>query len=382
MAHIREAFEDPTSTATIAFYLLAVIASILIGVLGYVYGNAAELILIFPVILILMVTITSERKRIHIPPALVILLLISFYLSVAGRVFAAGAAWERISGMVTGISLALLGIISVYLLLKSKPGVRKENPVLVAMFSIAIAISIYTVMAIVQYYLSTFDERLGPPLLEKFVLESLWLMVGAGIISALYIWKPTRKFFDFTVNSFIEKNAKILQLEGMERDEVLTMISDGESVTTEFKSTLRTNLQTNEVDKRMEIAVLKSIVALMNSEGGTLLIGVDDQGVRLGLDLDGFESQDKYNLHLTHLISSKIGDDFLPYITFKPIEFEDGKSVMKVDCQKVTTQPVFLKDKSQEIFYVRSGPSSVELTGTKLLSYVSNREGKRKLLKR
>ena len=382
MAHIREAFEDPTSTATITFYLLAVIASILIGVLGYVYGNAAELILIVPVILILMVTITSERKRIHIPPALVILLLISFYLSVAGRVFAAGAAWERISGMVTGISLALLGIISVYILLKSKPGVRKENPVLVAMFSIAIAISIYTVMAIVQYYVSTFDERLGPPLLEKFVLESLWLMVGAGIISALYIWKPTRKFFDFTVNSFIEKNAKILQLEGMERDEVLTMISDGESVTTEFKSTLRTNLQTNEVDKRMEIAVLKSIVALMNSEGGTLLIGVDDQGVRLGLDLDGFESQDKYNLHLTHLISSKIGDDFLPYITFKPIEFEDGKSVMRVDCQKVTTQPVFLKDKSQEIFYVRSGPSSVELTGTKLLSYVSNREGKRKIWKR
>ena len=53
---------------------------------------------------------------------------------------------------------------------------------------------------------------------------------------------------------------------------------------TEFKSTLRVNLHTGQNDKKMEHAVLKTINGFLNSmEGGSLVIGVDDEGTALGL---------------------------------------------------------------------------------------------------
>ena len=61
------------------------------------------------------------------------------------------------------------------------------------------------------------------------------------------------------------------------------MIHQGEGLYTEFKSTLRVNLHTGQNDKKMEHAVLKTINGFLNSmEGGSLVIGVDDDGTALG----------------------------------------------------------------------------------------------------
>lgn len=40
----------------------------------------------------------------------------------------------------------------------------------------------------------------------------------------------------------------------------------------------------------MEKAVLKTLVAFLNSKGGTLLIGVADDGTVIGVDEDSFET--------------------------------------------------------------------------------------------
>ena len=155
------------------------------------------------------------------------------------------------------------------------------------------------------------------------------------------------------------------------------LITLGESDTLEFKSTLRTNLKTGEKDKRMEKAVLKTLVAFLNSEGGTLLIGVTDDGDILGVDEESFDNRDKLNLHMTNLISSQIGDEFLPYIRFKLIEFED-RAVMRVVCKRCRT-PVFLRENKTEQYYVRSGPSSVELIGSEMVKYIGSKQNVKKL---
>ena len=54
---------------------------------------------------------------------------------------------------------------------------------------------------------------------------------------------------------------------------------------------------------------------------------------------------------------------------------EDGKAIIRVDCSKCK-KPVFLKDGKTEEFYVRSGPSSVELIGSNLVNYVNNKSSK------
>ena len=62
----------------------------------------------------------------------------------------------------------------------------------------------------------------------------------------------------------------------------------GETTRVEFKSTLRVNLHTGQVDKKMEHSCLKTIAAFLNSHGGHLVVGINDSGVVLGVDQDGF----------------------------------------------------------------------------------------------
>ena len=60
----------------------------------------------------------------------------------------------------------------------------------------------------------------------------------------------------------------------------------GESQTLEFKSSARWNVRAASPDKKLEHAITKTVCAFLNAEGGTLLIGVDDNGQVLGLEDD------------------------------------------------------------------------------------------------
>ncbi|HAM57915.1 MAG TPA: type I restriction endonuclease subunit R, partial [Candidatus Rokubacteria bacterium] len=77
------------------------------------------------------------------------------------------------------------------------------------------------------------------------------------------------------------------------------LIKRGESRTLEFKSTLRWNLKEDrQDDKAVTHAVLKTIAAFLNTEGGDLLIGVADDGSIAGIERDRLESDDKFMRHL------------------------------------------------------------------------------------
>ena len=163
---------------------------------------------------------------------------------------------------------------------------------------------------------------------------------------------------------------QLISPKSFERD-VRRLIEQGESRTLEFKSTVRMNLKTEKLGKEIELAWLKGASAFMNSEGGTLLIGVGDGGEILGLDADQFESDDKCQLHLKNLVNQHIGAEFSPLIRFqvRPI---GSQSVVVVQCER-SANPVFLKAKNKEVFYIRSGPSSVELSPREVLEYVAHR---------
>jgi hypothetical protein len=155
-------------------------------------------------------------------------------------------------------------------------------------------------------------------------------------------------------------------------EEIRALVKSGERADLEFKSTLRWNLKTDKADKHIELASLKTIVAFLNSEGGTLLIGVGDNGAALGIEKDRFASEDKYLLHFNNLIRQHIGLEFSQHIYFE-IKDLDGKKILVVDCEP-SENPVFLKHNSTEDFYVRVGPGSRKLPTSKVLEYIKNRE--------
>ena len=74
---------------------------------------------------------------------------------------------------------------------------------------------------------------------------------------------------------------------------VSELLAAEESDEVEFKSTLRTNLHTGQADAKIELSALKSVAGFLNAQGGTLMIGVDDDGKVLGLAADKFPNEDK-----------------------------------------------------------------------------------------
>ena len=149
------------------------------------------------------------------------------------------------------------------------------------------------------------------------------------------------------------------------------IISSGEGIRTEFKSTLRVNLHTGEKDIRMELAVLKTIAAFLNSQGGYLIIGVDDSGHALGLDKDAFSNEDKMNLHLVNLIRDKVGSEHMLHIQPRFLDYQ-GKRILLVVCSPAHSA-VFVKSGNDEQFFIRSGAATTDLPPSRIQQYIAGR---------
>jgi hypothetical protein len=152
---------------------------------------------------------------------------------------------------------------------------------------------------------------------------------------------------------------------------VSDLIDSGETTAIEFKSTLRTNLHTGEKDARMETAVLKSVAGFLNGNGGTVVIGVADDGSPVGCERDGFVNEDKMSLHLANILRDRIGAQHAMNVQPRFDDYE-GVRVLAVECSR-SPSPVFLKDGTTEKFYVRYGPSTQELTGGIAQEYIKQR---------
>ena len=145
------------------------------------------------------------------------------------------------------------------------------------------------------------------------------------------------------------------------------LTTGGETEGVEFKSTLRTNLHTGQPDEKMQMAALKTIAAFLNAGGGTLLIGVADDGSVTGLAVDGFPNEDKMSLHLVNLIRDRIGELFLPYVHPEFVE-HDGGRVLSVRCE-CGPKPAFVTDGAAQRFFVRGANATAELSGQSVVDY-------------
>jgi hypothetical protein len=149
------------------------------------------------------------------------------------------------------------------------------------------------------------------------------------------------------------------------------LIAGGESPAVEFKSTLRKNLHTGQIDEKIQLSSLKTIAGFLNAKGGTLLIGVADDSQALGLESDGFASEDKMSLHLVNLVKERLGDIFMPFV-HPHFEDQDGKRILVVKCE-TGPKPAFVKDGAIQRFFVRGGNATTELSGNGVTDYVAAR---------
>ncbi|MCY4365995.1 MAG: DUF262 domain-containing protein [Chloroflexi bacterium] len=157
----------------------------------------------------------------------------------------------------------------------------------------------------------------------------------------------------------------------LEELDVSELIASGESDSVEFKSTLRRNLHTGKSDPRIEHSALKTLAGFLNTNGGKLIIGVSDDGTPVGTETDNFQSEDQMSLHLTNIGISRLGFQAMTSVHAHFDDYEDSR-VMVLDCQRSST-PVYLRDGSDESFFIRIGPATRELTVSEVQAYNKQR---------
>jgi len=143
--------------------------------------------------------------------------------------------------------------------------------------------------------------------------------------------------------------------------ELKKLIIRDEDEKLEMKSTLRYDLREGKVNKKLEYVIAKTISAFLNSEGGVLIIGVDDSKNVLGLDKDidtlSKKDIDGFELHLRNIIKKHLGSSFEKYlkVTFPSI---DEMTICKIQVLQ-SGKPVFATHEGKDSFYVRIGNSSI-----------------------
>ena len=163
--------------------------------------------------------------------------------------------------------------------------------------------------------------------------------------------------------------------------DILELIQGGERDSIEFKETLCGDTRSRSKDRASERGVMKTIAAFNNKEGGTLIMGVSDDGTVKGLDNDfntlGKANKDGFQLHLRELIKSNFGEAFATENIKISFPEADEISICRVDIEK-GRKPLFLEvidknGKKEKKFYVRSGNSSPDMPIDEASYYICNR---------
>lgn len=215
------------------------------------------------------------------------------------------------------------------------------------------------------------DDELAEIVIKWNLFEEdqtlFWWMFGIGLCLILVI-----AFLIFKVIQS-KRNAKN-RIDFESKTDWQVIIDKGENDLIEFKSSLRWDYRQEKVNKALEQVIVKTISAFLNTQGGMLFIGVDDDGNALGLQNDyqslSKNSRDGFMLTLTNLINQNMGKSTHKFITINIISINE-KDVCIVTAEK-SDKPVFIGKGDSEEFYIRASASSQPLGMSETFKYISS----------
>jgi type I restriction enzyme R subunit len=154
------------------------------------------------------------------------------------------------------------------------------------------------------------------------------------------------------------------------------LIAKEETFDVEFKSTARWNLVEERKDKRMEDAIVKAVAGFLNADGGTLLIGVADDGRVMGLASDlplvtPKSTDGLVNWLTTHLVNALSHSAVMR--TRARIDRLNGGEVCRIDVARSSAPVLARMSDGAEVFWVRMNNSTRGLPEIEVASYVRDR---------
>jgi hypothetical protein len=168
-----------------------------------------------------------------------------------------------------------------------------------------------------------------------------------------------------------------IDIQEIKRQPISDLIARGEGQYLEFKSSFSWDYRRQSVNRGLNKAVMKNITGYMNTTGGILLLGVDDEGQILGLETE-FQALPKPNVDgfengLNTVFNNMIGAEYRHYMQ---VDFEviEGRTVCRI-LVLPTPEPVFLRLKNDEEYYIRTGNGSQPLSISQAVTYIQDHFG-------
>lgn len=218
------------------------------------------------------------------------------------------------------------------------------------------AVFTYFIVGLLGHYAQIYRKLPISEFLSFQIAQGLFIFgVQSLLISLVYLkWKSDYK--------------KIPSIHGL--------LAKEENDRLEFKSSFRWDLKESKVNKAIEKSVMKTIAAFLNSHGGHLVIGVDDNRNIIGVEKDLASlpkaNHDGFENHFTHIFHNMIGPTFRQYINLVSVDV-DGKNCCIVSVSP-SSSPVYLRsDDKNEEFYIRTGNGTTSLRLSEVGKYIRNR---------
>lgn len=197
-------------------------------------------------------------------------------------------------------------------------------------------------------------------------------MLGMGFIFAT-IGGALGYISGACLQSLEHKRSLISIRERIMHEDIRTLISGGESESVEFKQSLRWDFTLERVNKGLGLTIVKTLAGFLNGEGGTLLVGISDEGTTEGIEKDystlKHPDRDGFQQYIMQLLARHCGADICPFIhTF--FHCLEGKDIARIYIEP-SPHPVYVSHDDKSLFYLRTGNGTRSLGVEEALSYVS-----------
>lgn len=199
-----------------------------------------------------------------------------------------------------------------------------------------------------------FNQLRIPPLIEHFERE------GTSILHNI------KRKIEATI---LENRIFYPELPNRDVNELLLM-EEGNQL--EFKSTFQWDIKNQCKNERLRLEVISTIAAFNNTDGGYLLIGVEDNGDVFGLESDYSllkkGNRDGFNLLLTQEIENRISKSFLPEVKISFHE-KKNKDICRIKIN-IGNDAIWVKEDNKEVFYIRTQNSTRMLSPKESADYI------------
>jgi hypothetical protein len=223
-------------------------------------------------------------------------------------------------------------------------------------------------VGILYYMLTIPNSEIQNVLASSFNKNLNWISLILILSGILILFVKRKKFYKYSRGKL---------------PSVKDLLKDDESRYLEFKSSSRYDYRQKKYNPVLENVIYKTMAAFGNTDGGILLIGINDDKKIIGLENDfntlKKSNADYYEVHLRNNFHQLMGVKYVSkYIRMQFEIFENKKIVCKIKVFPAR-EPLYLKIKNkngllEEKFYVRSGNSSQEIKSiAEINDYINTR---------